>query len=254
MMGHINNLLVEMVRSHHGAEGVDRLFELAGVSECTYKTEVVYPEEEFQALYRAAKDLYGVDDDAAQKAFSDYFLQASPKLFPAIFEELVAQTKQADKPFGYLCAMINIAINSARNAKEELKSVVQLHVQEKELEIAKRRQVEDLVEQMRLGQVDAIVGGRGESQIIRLMDQQLVEENERLVQELSRSNNELNDFSHVASHDLRAPLRHIRSFTKMLLEDETNQLSEDSKSFLHYIDKGGANMRTCSTVSSHLPG
>ena len=48
---------------------------------------MVYPEEEFQALYRATKELYGVDDEAAQRAFSDYFMEISPKLLPAIFKE-----------------------------------------------------------------------------------------------------------------------------------------------------------------------
>lgn len=57
MMGHINNLLVNMVRAHHGEEGVDRLFRLARVPRQDYRPEVIYAEEEFQALYRATKEL-----------------------------------------------------------------------------------------------------------------------------------------------------------------------------------------------------
>jgi hypothetical protein len=86
MMGHINNLLIQMVEKHHGSNGVSRLFTLAGIGTKQYQPEIVYPEEEFQALYRAAKAIYGVGDEAAQKAFSDYFMEASPRLFPAIFE------------------------------------------------------------------------------------------------------------------------------------------------------------------------
>jgi hypothetical protein len=86
MMGHINNMLLRMVGKHHGVGGVERLFAIAGLSAREYQPEVIYPEEEFQALYRAAKELYGVDDDAAQKAFSDYFVEESPKMFPAIFK------------------------------------------------------------------------------------------------------------------------------------------------------------------------
>jgi len=86
MMGHINNLLIRMVEKHHGAPGVSRLFSLAGLAEKRYQPEVVYSEEEFQALYRAARTLYGVDDAAAQKAFSDYFMEVSPVMFPAIFK------------------------------------------------------------------------------------------------------------------------------------------------------------------------
>jgi hypothetical protein len=85
MMGHINNLLIHMVEKHHGAEGVSRLFTLAGMSRTQYQPQIVYSEEEFQALYRAAKELYGVGDEAAQKAFADYFMEVSPVMFPAIF-------------------------------------------------------------------------------------------------------------------------------------------------------------------------
>jgi hypothetical protein len=74
MMGHINNLLVHMVEKHHRSDGVLRLFTLAGISKKENQPEVVYSEEEFQALYNAAKELYGVGDKVAQKAFSDYFM------------------------------------------------------------------------------------------------------------------------------------------------------------------------------------
>jgi len=85
-MGHINNLLIRMVEKHHGSEGVLRLFALARISRKQYQPEIVYPEEEFQALYKAAKEIYGVGDEAAQRAFSDYFMEASPAMFPAIFK------------------------------------------------------------------------------------------------------------------------------------------------------------------------
>jgi hypothetical protein len=86
MMGHINNMLIRMVEKHHGSEGVLQLFELAGLPPKQYQPEVIYSEEEFQALYEGAKELYGVGDEAAQRAFSDYFMEASPAMFPGIFE------------------------------------------------------------------------------------------------------------------------------------------------------------------------
>jgi len=85
MMGHINNLLIAMVEKHHGSEGVARLFALARTSRKHYQLEIIYPEVEFQALYAAAKSIYGVEDEAAQQAFADYFMEVSPVMFPAIF-------------------------------------------------------------------------------------------------------------------------------------------------------------------------
>lgn len=87
MMGHIQMLLIGMVQKHHGEEGVQKLFELANLPKQTFRTEVIYPDEQFQSLYAATKKLYGVDDETAQKAFSDYFVEVSPKMFPAIFKE-----------------------------------------------------------------------------------------------------------------------------------------------------------------------
>jgi hypothetical protein len=69
IMGHINNFLVHMVEKHHGSDGVLRLLTLAGISKKENQPEVVYSEEEFQALYNAAKELYGVGDKVAQSIF-----------------------------------------------------------------------------------------------------------------------------------------------------------------------------------------
>ena len=85
-MGHIHMLLIGMVRKHHGDEGVVKLFEYANLPMKDYRIEEIFPESEFMALYNAAKKTYGVDDEAAQYAFADYFMEESPKLFPAIFK------------------------------------------------------------------------------------------------------------------------------------------------------------------------
>ncbi len=87
MMGHICTLLMGMVERHHGEEGVDRIFELSGVARQRFRTEVLYPDELFQALLRASMELYGVDNATAQEAFSEYFMERSPKMFPAIFNK-----------------------------------------------------------------------------------------------------------------------------------------------------------------------
>lgn len=55
------------------------------------------------------------------------------------------------------------------------------------------------------------------------------------VQALSRSNEELDRFAYVASHDLRAPLRTIDSMSKFLAEDLEGQLTGESKDHLRLI-------------------
>lgn len=87
MMGHINNLVVELVRDAKGAAAVEQLFAAAGLERRRYQPEVIYPEEEFQALFAGAQAVFGVDSDAAEQAFAGYFMKRSPEMFPAIFEQ-----------------------------------------------------------------------------------------------------------------------------------------------------------------------
>lgn len=63
------------------------------------------------------------------------------------------------------------------------------------------------------------------------------------IQELRRSNQELEQFAYIASHDLREPLRKIKSFAELLLEDLVEQLDEDQSRYFGYITSGADRMQ-----------
>jgi PAS domain S-box-containing protein len=57
----------------------------------------------------------------------------------------------------------------------------------------------------------------------------------KTVAELRRSNQELEDFAYVASHDLRAPLRTIGSFAEILTADHAGHLDPEGREHLERI-------------------
>lgn len=70
----------------------------------------------------------------------------------------------------------------------------------------------------------------------RHADDQFNKMNERLERnnkELEQSNGELELFSYVASHDLQEPLRKIQTFSRMILERESEQLSDTGKDYFN---------------------
>ncbi|MCP4309164.1 MAG: response regulator [bacterium] len=60
--------------------------------------------------------------------------------------------------------------------------------------------------------------------------------------ELERSNNALGAFASAAAHDLRAPVRHIRAWTEILMADEADTLSSNALECLGVIEYSATRM------------
>ena len=64
----------------------------------------------------------------------------------------------------------------------------------------------------------------------------------RQSQDLERSNDELRLFASAASHDLKEPLRKIRTFGDFLLTENSEQLGEDGRRYVDIMVDGAARM------------
>jgi len=66
----------------------------------------------------------------------------------------------------------------------------------------------------------------------------------KIIKDLQRSNEDLQQFAYVSSHDLQEPLRAIISFSQLLEDEYKDNLDKDGKEFLYFITDGAKKMNT----------
>lgn len=73
-------------------------------------------------------------------------------------------------------------------------------------------------------------------------EKQLNEQLEEQARELKATNKELENFASVASHDLKEPLRMIRSFMELLQKRYADDLDENARQYIHFAVDGSKRM------------
>ena len=96
------------------------------------------------------------------------------------------------------------------------------------------------VGEIRSGDVTRFVGIIHDITEIKVAQQQL----EAQARELTRSNQELEQFAYLASHDMQEPLRVIASYCDLLRRRYADRLDQDGREFIDYAVDGATRMRS----------
>ncbi len=127
---------------------------------------------------------------------------------------------------------------------QRMRSHLQIQNQQLNQEINIRQQTEDKLRQSQqlLSNLNQELEQRVTERTAELV--QAKKQVEQINQELLHSNQELEQFAYIVSHDLQTPLRSLSMFTQLLIQEYKGHLDAQADEYINYIADGATRMQT----------
>ena len=255
---HLADSSADVAHTHRVIHHIERMISEVKDVEVAQREYILTGSEQYLAPYRAAERNMSQDLDELRRLTADnprqrMWIEHLATLIPQQFDEM-KKTIELRNTEGLEAASQVVLTDRGARAMADISKVMHRMIESEHSQLTQRsgRQRQNfIVTQVLLGLLllanIAFVFSlfwmvRREEQSIRALNAELEQRVEQRTEALRRSNEDLQQFAYVASHDLKEPLRMVSLYTELLSRRYKGKLDGDADQYIHFAVDGAKRM------------